>query len=166
MENEIKNWSIRVDDEVRGALQGLPRGKQTLNDALRALLIEPAARDMELQEEGRLRANVEEILELLRSLPETFMEAMDAYKARGRVSSGEPMVSMHELPQVAGESVNGPMVVDVLSAAPFNPRCLHCGENFGSYSRSASICPECKKIGHYGEPRNCDVCGQSGSGGL
>ncbi len=41
---------------------------------------------------------------------------------------------------------------------PFHPRCLHCGEVFGSRIRSATTCGECKRSHHAGEPRNCDVC--------
>lgn len=45
------------------------------------------------------------------------------------------------------------------AAAPFNPKCFHCGQNFGAWNRNASLCPGCKERNHYGDPRECRACG-------
>lgn len=42
--------------------------------------------------------------------------------------------------------------------APFHPLCKHCGDNFGAFNRNASLCSDCKKAHHVGDPRDCPVC--------
>lgn len=50
-------------------------------------------------------------------------------------------------------------VASAPAAAPFNPKCFHCGQNFGAWNRNASLCPGCKERNHYGDPRECRACG-------
>lgn len=42
--------------------------------------------------------------------------------------------------------------------APFQRECVHCGETFGAWNRSASTCPDCKAKRHGGDPRDCPMC--------
>lgn len=51
-----------------------------------------------------------------------------------------------------------PNPASVSMPAPFNPLCKHCGSTFGTFNRFASLCPECKKTRHAGDPRDCPVC--------
>ncbi len=44
--------------------------------------------------------------------------------------------------------------------APFHPTCAHCGAVFGAWNRAARMCGGCKQIGHYGDVRECPVCGE------
>ncbi len=41
---------------------------------------------------------------------------------------------------------------------PFHPQCRHCPETFGSRVRFATLCPDCKRANHGGDPRECPVC--------
>lgn len=50
--------------------------------------------------------------------------------------------------------------------APFHPMCKHCGETFGAYNRNATLCPDCKRAHHVGDPRECAPCLERGTGGL
>jgi hypothetical protein len=89
---------------------------------------------------------LDEVLEHLRALPQTFQEAMDEYKARKTTTS------------VVASTLPAPKQGIQEEELPFHPRCLHCGENFGAWNRNASLCTDCKVARHSGDPARCDIC--------
>ncbi len=136
--SEIKSRSIRLDDENWAWLSGLPG--RSANEAVRELR----------RADARPRDKLDEVLEHLRALPQTFQEAMDEYKARNGKVSTPSVVPSTFAPRAEVEKT--------AEQFPFHPRCLHCGENFGAWNRNASLCTDCKVARHSGDPARCDVC--------
>lgn len=184
---EIKSRSIRLDDENWEWLSGLPgRSANESISTLRTLsggsmAVGPTVKT--LTPDTRL----DEALELLRSLPETFMEAMDAYKARNQrvlpaVDSrlSAPFISPAKPSDIEaspeGFYTDPATIPGVSLGLPPKPvgshpcRCIHSGcrgANFLGTSKFQNLCPECSESGHRGEPRNCGSCSDdSGTGAL
>jgi hypothetical protein len=44
--------------------------------------------------------------------------------------------------------------------------CRHCGSQFGGQKFQPPICEPCKSGGHVGEPRNCSLCTEKGTGAI
>lgn len=145
--SEIRNRSIRVDDEVWAAIQGLPG--RTQNEALRAALFGNGS-DTE--------AKISEILELSRSMAGTIEGAIlqaDAALTREIIRS-----PAHADPRtVPGVSVGMPPP-EVEARDGFPCRCIHanCGKKFIGATRTANICENCRENGHKGNPSTCPEC--------
>jgi hypothetical protein len=154
---EVKNRSLRLDDDNYGWLSGLPG--RTLNDALseyRARLngsesAEPVWGDgltplLELQK--TFGDKLEEVLMLVQSLPDDTKTAL-----------------REVVTELKGQKAPA-ATQEPTAPAPFNPRCVHHGDTFPAWNRNASLCPDCKREGHSNDPRDCPQCTERGTGAL
>ncbi len=139
---ETKTRSIRVGDDVWEAIQALP-GKT--DDALRAVLVN---RKVVADPHVEINRWFRETWKRLEDLPREILEAADA--RRGQKSVPVPIPN----PQSSVEEF------------PFRPMCQHCGNEFGSRMKFATICPECKRGNHGGDRRDCPICTAAGTGAI
>lgn len=88
------------------------------------------------------------------------VEMRDIVAGGGEVPEGVRVVSEKAVIKV------GELAAEKAVEFPFHPLCKHCGENFGAFNRLASLCSDCKKERHIGEPRDCPECNLGGTGAL
>ncbi len=141
---ELRNRSIRVDDDVWAAIQRLP-GKT--NDALRVALLGEDGQDPVSQ----MPHHVAEILELSRSMAGTLEGAiLQADAAVTQAVFAER--SILKLPAKGDLHPEQPA-----DNRPKNVTCRHCGARFAG-QRFATICSSCKSDGHTLTPAECPIC--------
>jgi hypothetical protein len=143
---KTKSKSVRIEDALWKkfcALEG------TQNEVFRRLLEQceaarsgPDLLQKTYERTGRIENMVEELLGLGTSaVPGTVSGEM------GELSPDAPAVR-------------------AVASLPANCGCKHCGERFHSGNKFATICSECKAVGHTGDPRECPPCLDRGTGGL
>lgn len=126
--SEIRNRSLRIDDENYAWLQGLPG--RSLNEAIERLRLNS---DVGKGDVMQCNAEIAEILDLVRSI----------------AANTEIRNPMALLPTSAGE-----LGID---NRPKNAYCKHCGNKFAG-AKFATICPSCKSSGHTLAPAECPAC--------
>ena len=146
---EIKNRSVRLDQENYDWLVGLPG--RSLNEAIERLRTQNGA---EIPHDTA----ISEILELVRSLPDAtdiegvLRNVIQEFRA-ARTSSVPPSASSSDPATIPGVSRGMP---------PTGPttriQCEHCGEHFESESRLNKRCPGCVTKGHSRSRYNCEQC--------
>jgi hypothetical protein len=164
---EIKNRSIRLDDDNWSWLSGLP-GK-TSNEAVGEL--KRAYEDAWEKVMGARREFENEVLGRLRMLPETFMGTMDEYKSiqaeKKRGSRFERGPIAVEVKPIGGLEPMGPAPMGFTGSSvlpinpvekPFRVMCQHCGVKFGSESLKETTCEGCGGKDHKGSRYECEVC--------
>lgn len=145
---DTKPRSIRVTDENWQRFCALPG---TQNDVLRGLLdgnVEPPG---VLSPHSLQSAQMNRIEDALAGLPEMVGATIREVSAELRAARGN------------GGEARPSAVSPPAGAAGFSIQCLHCGEAGRGSSKYATICFECKSVGHTGETRECPVC-TGGSG--
>lgn len=130
---ELRNRSIRVDDDVWAAIQALPG--RTQNEALRAALFGNGS---------DIDGKISEILELSRSMAGTIEGAI--LNAGAQVTREIMETTAHPL----------------TDNRPKNCFCKHCSNRFAG-PRFASICSNCKSGGHTNQPSECPLCNEGSS---
>jgi predicted Zn-ribbon and HTH transcriptional regulator len=133
--SEVKNRSVRLDDENYRWLQELPG--RSLNEAVERLRAGNGG-------VVKTDATVAEILELVRSLP----DAADIEDVMRNVI--QEFRAARNLPDSPGIPVETPSL-------PKNAFCKHCGHRFAGV-KFATICPDCKSSGHTLAPAECPAC--------
>jgi Zn finger protein HypA/HybF involved in hydrogenase expression len=139
--SEVKNRSVRLDEENYTWLQGLPG--RSLNEAVERLRTESKGAV------GKTDTTVAEILELVRSLP----DASDIEDVMRNV--------MQEF-RSARSAANSPGIPVETPSLPKNAFCRHCGQRFAG-SKFATVCPGCKGSGHTLGPAECPACNAGGA---
>lgn len=138
---EIRNRSLRLDDENYAWLQGLPG--RSLNDGVERLRLTGGVVPTDVMQ---CNAEVAEILELVRSLPEAIETAL--------ALALEPLLG-------GAGAVSGPLDRDSeTDRRPKNCFCKHCGSRFAG-PKFSTICSECKGSGHTLTPSECPKCNEA-----
>jgi hypothetical protein len=151
---EKKLVNFRADLVVCGYIDELMnRWERSQTDVIIRALRESFERG-EVEADTRL----DEVLELLHSLPQTFQEAMDEYKGRQKGETSRLPAIPAGLPPIEVSQFES-------EKFPFHPKCAHCGENFGAWNRNATICIDCKAARHGGDPRDCVQCANNSATG-
>jgi hypothetical protein len=165
---EIKNRSVRLDDENFGWLNSLPG--RTFNDAVGDLRVSldgvTQSNADELGErfnriEGMLAEmpGVEEIQEALREV----VVELKAQKGGAQVASEPRQGGSRFVATAVSEGFDPAQIAGVKKgiAGQFPCRCTHSGcrgSKFMGLRRGENLCPSCFEKGHTGEPRNCGPC--------
>ena len=93
---------------------------------------------------------------------------LDSHKDGGGISAAVSVARHIADLETGRASIDAvaPVPAENAAPAPFNPKCLHCGDNFGAWNRGATVCPDCKRGGHGGNVKDCPRCGEYGTGAL
>lgn len=152
---EIKNRSVRLDDENYGWLTGLPG--RSLNEAVGRLR---TAADIGTPFEKQ--DAIAELLELVRSLPDTvdFEEVVRRVIQEAKI--GEKPQSVPSAVVLPSASEPFEEEIPVVDKRPKNCRCQHCGKPFAG-PRFSTLCSDCKSAGHTLSPAECPKCNEGTS---
>lgn len=145
---EIKNRSVRLDQENYDWLVGLPG--RSLNEAIERLRTQNGG-------ESPQETAVSEILELVRGLPDaTDIEGVIRNVIQEFRAARTASVPVTTLPAASGAFEE---TVPVDNRAK-NCRCRHCGQPFAG-PRFSTLCSECKSTGHTLTPAECPRCNEA-----